>query len=60
MTNLDVAIRVLARHEGGWRNNGKPDIAECWGCGYKPQLGEYHGTHVAKDLLAVLGVPENG
>ena len=58
MSNLDLVTQVIARHEGGWRNNGNPSIAECWGCRYKPQLGEYHGAHVAKDILATLGLPE--
>jgi hypothetical protein len=46
----DRMFSVLTQHAGGWIGNGKGD-AHCM-CGYRPQIGEYHGRHVAEHLAA--------
>ena len=52
---IATIVDIIAKHEGGWRNNGTGN-ATCFGCGYKGQLGEYHGTHVAKEITEKLGL----
>lgn len=58
MTNLEKAVEVMARHEGGWTRDEQGVVCRGYDCNYRPTLGEYHGLHVAKDMLLRLGLPE--
>lgn len=49
----DQLIAILARHPGGWLDNGNTDKCRC-PCGYRPTIGEFHGSHVADDILSSL------
>lgn len=50
----DRMLRELARHFGGWIDNGKPD-SHCQ-CGHRGRLGEHHSRHVADAILAIPGI----
>jgi len=59
MTNVQTVVDIITRHYGGWtRNEEGVVICRGYGCNYAPKLGEFHGEHVAKDILATLGLPE--
>jgi hypothetical protein len=48
-----ILIGILAHHADGWLENGIPDKCRCH-CGRRGTLGEFHGTHVADDILSTL------
>lgn len=50
----DRMLRELARHYGGWIDNGKPD-SHCQ-CGHRGRLGEHHRRHVADAILVIPGI----
>jgi len=53
-TARGLILAELARHFGGWIDNGKPD-AHCQ-CGHRGRLGEHHSRHVADAILAIPGI----
>ena len=47
-------MQILLEHDGGWIDNGTPDV-HCR-CGRRGRLGELHTRHVAEILMAHLGL----
>ena len=55
-TPRQALISILSLHCSGWLDNGK-DNCHCM-CGHKASLGEFHGDHVADEILKALFVAD--